>query len=382
MNKKLIKILILAIIITASFLLFAQSLSFNDQSTKEYRAEVISIDNSDVAGSGIQKFGRQIVNAKIKEGKFAGEIVNSSNNLVGNIGWDYRFKPGEEILIAISENDNGEIEASIALDIYRQGWVLVLLAIFIILLLLYAKYIGLKALFSFIGSIFIIWKVLIPGLLNGLNPLLFTAFVLTILSALILFSIAGFTRKGIASFFGTVCSLFITIVLTMFFGNKLALDGMSAPYLGELLAAGYFHLNVRDIFYSAVVIGASGAAMDIAMDMATTIKEIKEKRPDIDIKGLIKSGFNVGSDVIGTMTTTLLLAYSGGYLTLLMAFMTRSASFRRIFNLRIIVSEILRTLVGSIGLVLVAPITTIFAAWLYSREFELKKVLSLQFEEK
>jgi len=382
MNKKLIKILILAIIITASFLFFAQSLSFNDQSTKEYRAEVISIDNSDVAGSGIQKFGRQIVNAKIKEGKFAGEIVNSSNNLVGNIGWDYRFKPGEEILIAISENDNGEIEASIALDIYRQGWVLVLLAIFIILLLLYAKYIGLKALFSFIGSIFIIWKVLIPGLLNGLNPLLFTAFVLTILSALILFSIAGFTRKGIASFFGTVCSLFITIVLTMFFGNKLALDGMSAPYLGELLAAGYFHLNVRDIFYSAVVIGASGAAMDIAMDMATTIKEIKEKRPDIDIKGLIKSGFNVGSDVIGTMTTTLLLAYSGGYLTLLMAFMTRSASFRRIFNLRIIVSEILRTLVGSIGLVLVAPITTIFAAWLYSREFELKKVLSLQFEEK
>jgi len=224
--------------------------------------------------------------------------------------------------------------------------------------------------------------VLIPGLLNGLNPLLFTAFILTILSALILFSIAGFTRKGIASFFGTVCSLFITIVLTMFFGNKLALDGMSAPYLGELLAAGYFHLNVRDIFYSAVVIGASGAAMDIAMDMATTIKEIKEKRPDIDIKGLIKSGFNVGSDVIGTMTTTLLLAYSGGYLTLLMAFMTRSASFRRIFNLRIIVSEILRTLVGSIGLVLVAPITTIFAAWLYSREFELKKVLSLQFEEK
>lgn len=382
MNKKLIKILILAIIVTASFLFFAQNLSFNDQSTKEYRAEVISIDNSDVAGSGIQKFGRQIVNAKIKEGKFAGEIVNSSNNLVGNIGWDYRFKPGEEILIAISEKENGGIEASIALDIYRQGWVLVLLAIFIILLLLYAKYIGLKALFSFIGSIYIIWKVLIPGLLNGLNPLLFTAFVLTILSALILFSIAGFTRKGIAAFFGTICSLFITIVLTMFFGNKLALDGMSAPYLGELLAAGYFHLNVRDIFYSAVVIGASGAAMDIAMDMATTIKEIKEKRPDIDIKGLIKSGFNVGSDVIGTMTTTLLLAYSGGYLTLLMAFMTRSASFRRIFNLRIIVSEILRTLVGSIGLVLVAPITTIFAAWLYSREFELKKVLSLQLEEK
>jgi uncharacterized membrane protein len=88
---------------------------------------------------------------------------------------------------------------------------------------------------------------------------------------------------------------------------------------------------------------------------------------------LIKSGFNVGSDVIGTMTTTLLLAYAGGYLTLIMAFMTRTATLRRIFNLRIIVSEILRTLVGSIGLIIVAPITTIFAAWLYSKKFKLEK---------
>jgi uncharacterized membrane protein len=109
------------------------------------------------------------------------------------------------------------------------------------------------------------------------------------------------------------------------------------------------------------------------MDMATTIKELKEQRPDMEMKDLIKSGFNVGSDVIGTMTTTLLLAYAGGYLTLIMAFMTRTATLRRIFNLRIIVSEILRTLVGSIGLIIVAPITTIFAAWLYSKKFKLEK---------
>ncbi|MFW6295139.1 MAG: YibE/F family protein [Halanaerobium sp.] len=379
MNKKLLKIIILAIIVSASLLFLFQNLSFNDQNTREFRAEVLSVDDRDISGSGIEKYGRQIVKVEIKEGKFSGEVVDASNNLVGNIGWDYQFSSGEEILVALSENESGEIDASIALDVYRQGWVLVLLALFIILLLLYARYIGLKALFSFIGSIYIIWKVLIPGLLNGLNPLLFTSFVLTILSALILFSIAGFTKKGIASFFGTICSLFITIILTMFFGSRMALDGMSAPYLGELLSAGYFHLDVRSIFYSAVVIGASGAAMDIAMDMATTIKELKEKKPDIDIKELIKSGFNVGNDVIGTMTTTLLLAYSGGYLTLLMAFTTRSASIRRVFNLRIIVSEILRTLVGSIGLVLVAPITTIFAAWLYSREFEFWEKLKERF---
>jgi len=373
MKSKKFKAIIFIIIITASLLFLFYNLSFKHD-TRELRAVVQKVNDSEISGSGVQKFGRQLVQVEIKEGKFKGKTFNASNHLIGNFAWDYRFSEGDEILVAISETENGEIRAVIALDIYRQGWILVLLALFIILLLLYARYIGLKALFSFIASIFIIWKVLVPGLLNGLNPLLFTTFVLIILSALILFSIAGFTKKGLAAFFGTSLSLLITIILTIFFGNKLALDGMSAPYVGEMLAAGYFNLNVRDIFYSAVVIGASGAAMDIAMDMSTTIKELKEKRPDMEMKDLIKSGFNVGSDVIGTMTTTLLLAYAGGYLTLMMAFMTRTTTLRRIFNLRIIVSEILRTIVGSIGLVIVAPITTIFAAWLYSREFKLKDI--------
>jgi uncharacterized membrane protein len=372
MKSKKIKAIILIIIITASLLFLFYNLGYQND-TREIRAVVKAVDDSEVSGSGIQKFGRQLVRVEIKEGKFKGQTIDASNNLVGNLGWDYRFNEGDEILVAISETEAGEVRAAVALDIFRQGWILILLALFIVLLILYARYIGLKALFSFIGSIFIIWKILIPGLLNGLEPLIFTAFVLLILSALILFSIAGFTKKGFAAFFGTSFSLLITIALTIFFGNKLALDGMSSPYVGEMMAAGYFNLDVREIFYSAVVIGASGAAMDIAMDIATTIKELKEKRPDMKMKDLISSGFNVGSDVIGTMTTTLLLAYAGGYLTLMMAFMTRTATLRRIFNLRIIVSEILRTVVGSIGLVIVAPITTFFAAWLYSREFNFNK---------
>ncbi|KXS49258.1 YibE/F family protein [Halanaerobium congolense] len=372
MKGKKIKAIILIIIITASLLFLFYNLSFQND-TRELRAVVKKVDDSEISGSGVQKFGRQIVRVEIKEGKYKGKIINASNHLIGNLGWDYRFNEGDEILVAISETENNEIRAAVALDVYRQGWILILIALFIILLILYARYIGLKALFSFIGSIFVIWKILIPGLLKGLDPLIFTSFVLLILSALILFSIAGFTKKGFASFFGTSSSLLITIALTIFFGNKLALDGMSSPYVGEMMAAGYFNLNIREIFYAAVVIGASGAAMDIAMDMATTIKELKEQRPDMEMKDLIKSGFNVGSDVIGTMTTTLLLAYAGGYLTLIMAFMTRTATLRRIFNLRIIVSEILRTLVGSIGLIIVAPITTIFAAWLYSKKFKLEK---------
>ncbi|MCC3144597.1 YibE/F family protein [Halanaerobium sp. Z-7514] len=380
MQKKTIKRLVLAIIIITFLFLLINNLNVIDDNSREFRAHVLEVDDRDVRGVGISRIGVQRVRVEIKEGKFSGEVVTAANNLTGNLGWDYRFEKGDEILVAISETEDGQIASALALDVYRQGWLLILLGVFIVLLLLYAGYIGLKALFSFIASIVLIWRVLIPGLINGLNPLLFTAFILAILSALILFSIAGFTKKGLSAFFGTTCSLFITIGLTMFFGSMLALDGMSSPYVGELLAGGYMHLNVRDIFFAAVVIGSSGAAMDIAMDMATTIKELQAQRPDIEMKALIKSGFNVGSDVIGTMTTTLLLAYSGGYLTLMMAFMTRTTTYRRIFNLRIIVSEILRILVGSIGIVLVAPITTLFAAWLFTIEIDFKTIKTKLFK--
>jgi uncharacterized membrane protein len=109
------------------------------------------------------------------------------------------------------------------------------------------------------------------------------------------------------------------------------------------------------------MLGASGAAMDIAMDISVSMNEIKIKRPDIGVQELIQSGFNVGRMVIGTMATTLLLAYSGGYLTMLMVFVSQDTSFTRIVNMKLVAAEIFRILIGSIGLLMVAPVTAIIA---------------------
>jgi len=146
MKGKKIKAIILIIIITASLLFLFYNLSFQND-TRELRAVVKKVDDSEISGSGVQKFGRQIVRVEIKEGKYKGKIINASNHLIGNLGWDYRFNEGDEILVAISETENNEIRAAVALDVYRQGWILILIALFIILLILYARYIGLKALF-------------------------------------------------------------------------------------------------------------------------------------------------------------------------------------------------------------------------------------------
>ncbi len=356
------------LIILMMNMFFYSDSSISNNNIQEVKAKVLETDDSEMIQSGISKIGYQSLVVEVLEGELEGEKMEAVNQLVGKLDYDNYYSTGDNIVVGIWE-ENGKIRGVKAIDYYRQGWHLVLFGLFVICLIIYAGYTGLRALFSFIASLFIIWNVLIPGLLEGKEPLLISILVLTLLSAIIIFSVAGFTKKGVSAFLGTLCGIFVTIGITIFFGGRLGLYGMTAPFAETLVFSGHLDLNMRHIFYAAIIIGASGAAMDIAMDVAASMEEIKCKKPDIGCIELITSGINIGKAVIGTMTTTLLLAYSGGYLTLLMLFMTKNSSFMRIINLKIVSAEIMRTVVGSIGLVLVAPITAIIAGWIYTSDF-------------
>ncbi|MCG8641138.1 MAG: YibE/F family protein [Desulfobacterales bacterium] len=339
----------------------------------EKRALVLAVDNSEVIHSNISSIGNQVLTVKLLEGKYKGEVITAHNSLMGQAELDNIYNAGDKLFVALLEKDDKVIGAR-AIDLCRQNWELLLFGLFALLLIAYAGKIGLKALFSFMASLYVFWEFLIPGLLAGHNPLFFSSLILLLLSALIIFSIAGFTLKGLAAFVGTISGLFASIGIAIFFGNRMGLLGMTSPYAQTLLISAGLRLNMKEIFYAAIIIGASGAAMDNAMDIAASMAEIKLKKPEIDFRELVKSGFNVGRAVIGTMTTTLLLAYSGGYLTLMMLFMTKNSSYIRMFNYKIVSAEILRIISGSIALVLVAPITAIFAGWIYS--YQKNEVLS------
>ncbi|WP_246552294.1 YibE/F family protein [Vallitalea pronyensis] len=377
MNKKLKVSVIYAILCLITFFLFIRSDRQEDkynQDVLEAKAIVLEVDDSDVVKSGISAIGYQTLQVRIIDGTYKGEKLSVSNPLMGKLDYDNYYKVKDKVIIALKTDTEGHIIDAKAVELYRQNYMLIVFIIFVILLVWYARDIGVKALFSFVFTILILWKLLIPLLLEGKNPMVIASLTLVLLSAVILFSVAGFTRKGVSAFLGTLCGLLITLFLTMIIGDKLGLRGMTAPYAETIVFSGYFHLDMRSIFYVAVIIGSSGAAMDIAMDVASACWEIKEKKPDISRKELIRSGFNVGRDVIGTMTTTLLLAYSGGYLTLLMLFQIRESSFSRIINMKIIAAEIMRTLVGSIGLVLVAPITALVAGLIMVKDTQPKQL--------
>ncbi len=336
---------------------------------REVKARVLTVDDSDVRSSGLCHIGFQALEIKILEGRFKGETVSAVNNLVGQTDLETLFRK-DDVIIAAVIMENGAIEQVKAVDLFRQNTLFSLFCFFVVALLLYAGVIGVKALLSFVFTVFILWEFLIQRILDGHPPLVTTTCTIILLSAIIIFLVAGINAKGMTAFIGTISGLFVTLTVTLYFGREIGLFGMTQPYVNALIFSGYYDLDIRQIFYSAVLLGASGAAMDIAMDIAASMDEVKNKKPDIDPRELIKSGFTVGRHVIGTMSTTLLLAYSGGFLTLLMIFKIKEPSLMRMLNMKIVAAEIMRTLVGSIGLVMVAPFTAIVGGIIIGRLFK------------
>lgn len=333
---------------------------------KENIGRVLAVDNSDAVVQGVSKVGCQHLKITVLTGKFKGTELEVNNLLSGSMEYDEFYESGDKVLMVISlDEEIGKINGKV-LSLLRIEKIGGLALIFIVLLITYARKTGIQSLLSFIGSVLIIWNYLIPALKKGENVFLITVFTLILLSALIIFLVAGFTKKGWSAFLGTLSGLFVTAALTFFFGDTFKIDGMNQPMAQSVLFSSFMSINILDIFYSAIIIGASGAAMDIAMDMTATIQELKFHNPSITRKELVKSGFNVGRAVIGTMTTTLLLAYSGVFLTLMILFLERDTSLMQIFNMKIVTSEIIKIIIGSIGLVVVAPITTYIASFIYS----------------
>lgn len=332
--------------------------------------KVVGTDDSNLIVAGISKIGSQSLRVEVINGNHKGEIVDTINNMSGKMDFDNYYKVGDKLLLDVHESHSSNDVQGIAIDLFRFNYHLIIGVLFLILLISYAGITGLKAMLSFGMTVCIIWYILIPGLLRGISPIYLTTSIILLLTAIIIFTVSGINKKTISAVIGTVCGITITVFVTKIFTDNMGLYGMTAPFAETLLFSGYLGLNMKDIFISAIILGASGAAMDIAVDVSASMEEILAKKPDIGRKELVDSGLKIGKQVIGTMSTTLLLAYSGGYLTLLMLFIAKDSSVLRIMNLKLVSAEILRTMCGSICLVIVAPVTAIVAGFVLTSSWD------------
>lgn len=331
------------------------------------RGEVVEVDNTFVQRMGIISSGSQNITVRILSGPFAGRMVPSANHLLGKLDLDKMFQPGDKVLMVLTVRDNQIVHAQ-AMDHYRlhvQGY---LVAGFVLLLIFFAGWTGIKALLSFVFAGLMLWKILIPGFLKGWDPVLTSLGVVTLLTAAILFLVGGFDRKGLTAFAGALLGLITTCILTVLVSPGFKLHGAVKPFSETLLYSGYAHLDLTRIFLATIFLAASGAVMDLAMDVAASMREVVYQHPNISRPQAILSGLRVGRAVVGTMTTTLLLAYSGSYISLLMVFMAQGIPMSNMLNLNYIAAEYLNTVLGSLGLVTVAPFTAIAGGFIFVRK--------------
>ena len=335
-------------------------------------AKVIQTDESKIIDTGLVRSGEQRCQLEIVSGKFKGKTAEGVNMLNGSLEQDKLFREGDRAQVVVSYNAD-EILMVTMIDHDRIPMELVMGAIFILFLILFAGRTGVRAVLSFFLTVLAIWKLLVPLYLKGYNPI-WTGLVFTLLlSVLIIALVYGFDRRCVSAVSGTFLGILVTCLLGSLFTDLFQIHGAVMSSSESLLYAGYQDLNLTRIFMASIFIGASGALMDLSVDITSAVHEVVEKRPDIGWKEAVRSGMNVGRSAMGTMTTTLLLAYSGGYIALLMVFMAQGTPLVNILNYKHVAAEMVHTVIGSFGLVTVAPFTLCAGVLLSQKKKDLEE---------
>ena len=330
-------------------------------------ALVLETDDSTVIDTGLVRSGEQRCRLEILSGPFKGQTTEGKNTLNGSLEQDKIFAVGDKALVRINYEGDQILSVSM-IDHYRMPWELLMGALFVLLLVLFAGKTGIRAVLSFILTVLMIWKVMVPLYLKNWNPIWVGLFITLALTMLIIALVYGFDRRCAAAVSGSALGILVTCLMGMVFTDLFQIHGAVMSYSESLLYAGYQDLNLTRIFMASIFIGASGAIMDLSVDITSAVYEVVEKRPDLGWWEAARSGMNVGRAAMGTMTTTLLFAYSGGYVALLMVFMAQGTPLSNIFNYKYVAAELIHTVIGSFGLVTVAPFTALCAGFFLAKK--------------
>lgn len=375
--KRYIWFLILVLVVAIPSAALAQPTDNDDDWYPEYDNDIVRgrvLEVSEIESIEDDWFftGRQLVTVEITQGRFKGHVAELENLLTGIDYRDLELNKGDQILLFL-ELDEGRLHSVNLYDVARDRYVYILLAAFVFAVILVARLKGLKSLLTLVIMGFVIVRWLLPLILQGYNPLLLTVLFASLITLATLTIVGGINAKTAAAILGTIGGLLVAGIFAWGFGNAARLTGFSSEEAQMLQFADLpVQLDIRGLLFSGIIIGTLGAVLDVAMSISSAVAEIKAANPLLTLKGLFNAGFNVGKDILGTMVNTLILAYTGSALPLLLLFMAYDMSYMRIINMDLIATEVVRSLAGSFGILVAVPLTALAAAFLMSR-FEVKK---------
>ena len=380
--KKFCTLIIFIFLLNLSFGLFVSAKAYSDELSSDkdmrrhysqamedtdyiiFKAKVLEIEYDDTNEKRNVSLEADIryqhLKVEILDGNHKGEILTIRHTIERIMPGYYIFKPGDKLLIRATEDSSGTLETVKIQEKVRDTQVYLIVGLFIVLLLIIGGFNGLKTLISLVIAVAMIFFGYIPLIIRGVNPILASLGISIPVVIITLVIISGWNIKTLVAIIGTSLGVIISGILAFVFGNFAHLTGLADDSSISLAYIPQFrNLDYKGILFGTILIGAIGAIMDVAISIASALYEISMLDKNITGKNMIISGMNIGKDMMGSMSNTLILAYVGTTLHLIILFIVYKIRFIEIINLDSIATEIIRAMAGSIGLIITIPVTVV-----------------------
>lgn len=323
------------------------------------KAEVVDIIRDNETESGNQ-IGDQVVSLKLLSGDYKGntvEAVSSSSYLYGA-----HCEVGMRVIAEVNESDD-----SLYVTVYSQDrtWMLyAIVLLFLITLCIIGGRQGFNSAVALVFTFVCIAFLFLPMIYRGISPV-FAAVVVAVLTTFVtMYLIGGLSSKSVTSMIGTVAGVGISAVLAVLFGKLTGISGYNVSDIEQLEYVGQMtDVRIGELLYAGILISALGAVMDVAMSVASTISEIHYRNPELSRKELFTSGIRVGKDMMGTMSNTLILAFTGSSINTLVFMYVYGYSATQITNMYSIGIEVIQGISSTMGVILTVPIVSVICAW-------------------
>lgn len=354
---------------------------FKNQTNGTAYGEVTEIVNREVnvfslSGSEDMQNVDLTFKCKVKNGEHKGEVVEVNQNvdpmLIPNVR---EVEVGDTVIILNTPNNTtGELGWNFAYYSKTRG-IVILTLIFIFLMFLLLRSRGFNIIISLAITCAAIFLVLVPAILNGFNIYTVSLFVCLFITITTLIILNGWNKKTLATIIGCFAGVMTSGVITIIMNKALMLSGMideHSIYISMMNPDN--PIDLLGIVFASIVIGALGAVMDVAMDISSASYELSKNGHKMTRGKLLNSSLQIGRDIMGTMSNTLILAYIGSSLTSILLMVTYAGSVTELLNRETVVIEILQALIGSTAIVLTIPITAIVCSIFYVTKQNKKEV--------
>ena len=311
--------------------------------------------------------GEQTLTVRVRTGQYKGDTLLVTN-VVGPL-YGVPLKSGDRCTLIISTYADGDVRATVY-EYDRTVPLVIVVGLFLLVTVLVGGRTGAKSLVGLLFTVLSVFLLLFPALMKGAPTLLSTFLTCVYVAAVSFVILGGVEKKTICALLGTVAGMALALVFALLSQSLLRIDGLRAADVEPLLQLRQTGtpIRLRGLLAAGVILSALGAVMDVAMSLSSALSEVRDADPTMDTKALFRSGMNIGRDMVGTMTNTLILAFLGGGLVLTLYLYTLGLSAHQLLSSAYLSIEVLTAVSSSVGVILSVPITALICAWSYGRK--------------